>query len=252
MCKLVKTIEQTYDYDKYQTLPGLQRRISETHVKRLVDSFSLFGTAGAKIIVIKTKAINGKTNHYTADGQHTILAASRLNLPLTIFIVELYQDTLMNVSQYIAILNNNAKAWSTKNYLATFSYNNIIEYKIIYDRMNESGLQITDMLIIYTGGCGVKQNKMFKNGELKFPNFSDSELMFESVKKVLPYIPNKSYTRRSLYKVLTTAKDYNRMANAIIKASKALADGHTKFSENESDFYTHLVKIYKSEFKVND
>jgi hypothetical protein len=249
-CKLVKTIEQTYDYDKYENLPGINRPVIEGHVKKLFDSFSAFGTAGSKIIVIRTKSFNGKISYYLADGQHTVVAAGRLNLPLTIMIVELYEDTLFNVTQYIAILNNNHKAWSTKNYLKTYSYNNIVEYKMFGDVISNTGLTITDMLHIFTGGGGIKQNKLFKDGELTFTNVEDSNRLLNAVVKVLPYVPTKAYTRRSMYKVFRMTKDYNRFAEAIIKTSKSLADAHTKFSENETDFHKHLVRIFKSEFKV--
>ena len=43
--------------------------------------------------------------------------------------------------------------------------------------------------------------------------------------------------------------DYDKMAMAIIKASKLMKRANAKFSENEADFYTHLTTIKKATFK---
>jgi hypothetical protein len=40
------------------------------------------------------------------------------------------------------------------------------------------------------------------------------------------------------------------MAKAILKASKYLKRANAKFSENELDFYAHLMEIYRTEFKI--
>ena len=248
----VNVILNSYDYDKYENLPGQNRKVNESHVKRLMESFSFFGTSSVKITIVRTKSVNGKVQHFVADGQHTIVAASRLGLPLSIFIVELFEDTLLNVTKYIAILNNNAKAWSTKNYLKAYSSNKIFEYLYYEDVMEKTGLTITDLCFIFTGSGGYKQTRAFKNGELVFPDIKESNRLLKSVIKVLPYIPKKSFTRRSLYKVLRMTKEYDRMADAIIKTSKLLSDACMSFSENETDFHNHLIKIYKSEFKIKD
>jgi hypothetical protein len=74
--------------------------------------------------------------------------------------------------------------------------------------------------------------------------------MLDAVSLIKNEIPNKAFARRSLYKVLRLSKDYDKMAKAILKASKYLKRANTKFSENEQDFYTHLMEIYRVEFKI--
>lgn len=250
LSRLLKIIQEAKpsEYLKYKELQQRNRKKTETHIKVLMESFAMYGTAGARVIIIKTKAINGKTEYYIADGQHSIVAASRLGLTLSVFIVELYEDTMMNVVKYIALLNNNSKSWSNNNYVNSFY--DVTEYKIFADIINSTGLTISDLLHIFLGGTE-KQHKVFKSGTMKFPNVEDSKLMVNATLLVKPYIPNKSFARRSLYKIFRLAKDYNRMAKAILKTAEHLKLAQSKFSENEQEFYNHLMEIYRAEFKIS-
>jgi tellurite resistance protein len=85
---------------------------------------------------------------------------------------------------------------------------------------------------------------------MKFVNEADSMELLDAVMSIKNVIPNKAFVRRSLYKIMRLCKDYKRMAKAVIKTAEALKTAHTKFSENEREFYEHLVKIYKAEFSV--
>jgi hypothetical protein len=238
------------EYLKYSRLPNNHNRgIDEAQVRILMDSFSKYGTAGTKVIIIRTMVFGKVNEEYIADGQHSIIAASRLNLPLNILIVDLTEDTLMNVLRYVTSLNNTAKAWSTNNYIRTFYH--IPEYKIFDTIIKDKGLTATDLLHIFMGGASKEQEvKAFKSGDLKFFDADDSYKMLDAVSLVKNEIPNKAFARRSLYKVLRLSKDYEKMAKAILKASKYLKKANTKFSENEQDFLTHLFEIYRVEFKI--
>jgi hypothetical protein len=251
--KLLEIIQEAKPevYSKYLRLPNHHNRgVEETQVKTLEESYSTYGTASAVIRILRTSAFDGVERDYIADGQHSIVACLRLTLPLNVFIVKLHEDTLMNVVKYIALLNNTSKAWSNNNYIQAFYH--IPEYKIFDDYIKKSGLTTTDMLQIFMGGASKEYEvKAFKNGEMKFLDFEDSEKMFDIVVKIKPYIPNKAFARRSLYKVLRAAKDYKKMGKAILTCAKHLAKANTKFSENEQDFYTHLMEIYRAEFKIN-
>lgn len=252
MAYLIEIIQQAKpkEYLKYSNLPNNHNRgVDEQQVKTLEESFSKYGTASAVIRILRTSVFDGVEKDYIADGQHSVVAGSRLNLPLNVFIIKLHEDTLMNAVKYIALLNNTAKAWSNNNYIKAFYH--IPEYKIFDDYIQKGGLTTTDMLQIFMGGASKDYEvKAFKNGEMKFLDFEDSEKMFDVVVKIKPYIPNKAFARRSLYKVLRTAKDYKKMGKAIITCAKHLAKANTKFSENEQEFYTHLMEIYRAEFKI--
>ena len=247
--KLLEIIQEASPnvYLKYKNLEVRNRVIKEMHVKKLMESFSMYGTAAARVIVVKTKAVTGRTEYYVADGQHSIKAASRLKLNLTVMVVELYEDTMINLVKYIALLNNNSKSWSNKNY--NNSFYDIPEYKIFADIMANTGLKVTDLLFIFLG-CSQKQHKVFKSGDMKFADVNDSMLMLDATLVAMPYIPNKSFARRSLYRIFRLCKDYGRMAQAIVKTAEYLKLAQSKFSENETEFYSHLTEIYRAEFKI--
>jgi hypothetical protein len=239
----IGTINDVIGETKYVNLSGENRKINEAHVKRLMESFSEFGTAALNITVIKSKAFTGKAEYYMADGQHSIIACNRLGLAYSVNIVEMVVDTPLNVTRYIATLNNNSKAWSNDNYLTAFAKNNLSDYKVISDIIEKTGLTITDILYIFLGNSGVKENKLFKNGEFKIVNEKDSMELLEATLMVKEHIPNKAFVRRSLYKVMRKAKNYKSFAKAIIKTSQALKMGYSKFSENEQEFQDHLERI---------
>ena len=238
------------EYLKYSKLPNNHNRgVDEAQVKVLMESFSKYGTAGTKVIIIRTMVFGKVNEEYIADGQHSIIAASRLDLPLNILIVDLTEDTLMNVLRYVTSLNNTAKAWSNNNYIRTFYH--IPEYQIFDKLIKDKGLTTTDLLHIFMGGASKNQEgKAFKSGDLKFFDVDDSYEMLDAVTLVKNDIPNKSFARRSLFKVLRMSKDYKRMSKAILKSAKHLTKANAKFSENETDFLAHLIDIYRAEFKI--
>jgi hypothetical protein len=247
---LVESINSVMGTTNYKYLNGENRKVNESHVRRLIRSFVEFGSARATVTVLKTRAFSGRVEYYIADGQHTLIACNRLGLSFKVDVIELLEDTALNVTKYIATLNSNAKAWSNNNYLTSYAKNNVKEYKILSDIMSTSGLKITDLLHIFLGGGSSKEVTIFKSGKFSFINEEDSLELLNAVLMVKEMIPNKAPVRRSLYKIMRQAKDYNRMAKAIVKTAKALEVAQVKFSESEGEFYDHLVKIYKKEFGV--
>jgi hypothetical protein len=241
--QLVKTINCTKDSLGAKKLVGVNRPTNEEHIKALMVSFTLFGTARVVITLVRTRAFGGQYEYYIADGQHSLIACKRLDVPFSVLIVELDEDTKMNVTQYVAALNNTSKAWSTKNYLQAYCDNGVREYQKAVKIINETGLTVTDFEQIYLGGGGSKEHKSFKNGTMKFVNEADSDKLLDAVMMVKPYVPNKAFARRSLYKVMRMTADYKKFAKVIVKAAKALAESESKFSENEEEFLNHLIKL---------
>ena len=243
----IEFIPNCTELTKYKFLKGINRETKDPRVSIIVDSFKKFGTGSAVVTVIKTTAINGKVEYYVADGQHRLLAAQRLKLPINILIVELTLDTKLNLTKYISVLNNTSTGWSATTYLDSFKENGIREYTMLNELKTKTGLTMTDLLFIFIGS---NNRKAFTSGEMKFINENDSLELLDSVMMIKNAIPDKAFVRRSLYKIMRLCKDYKRMAKAILKTAEALKTAHSKFSENENEFYEHLVKIYKSEFSV--
>lgn len=238
--QIVEIITSTFDYNDYLLLDE-NRKIDPSQVKKLVESFIKFGTASLCITVVETISIDGTKRRYLADGQHSREACIFLNLPLTIVVVTLEEDTKENLVKYVAVLNNTSKAWSNLNFLKSYVSLGLEPYKILSELVNSTKLSITDLLFIFLGGSGKNENQIFKSGELTFPNEVDSHKLLDAVVKVKPFIPNKAFSRRSLFKVMALVSNYNKFANLIIKQSKVI-----KFSENEKEFHAELMTIFKN------
>jgi len=165
---VIERINDVTDFSRFKRLPNKNRTVAKNQVKALVESFRRFGGGASTIIIIKTYAFGKKARYYIADGQHRIEAAELINETMDVKIMQLSDDTTLNVTQYIATLNNNAKAWSTINFLKAFADNGLVEYKLMLDIKDTTKLSITDLLYIFMGNGGTKENKAFKSGEMKF------------------------------------------------------------------------------------
>lgn len=243
---LVKTIESTLDYMKFKTL-NENRPLDENHIKRLQTSFQTFGTSLCRMIVVKTKSLStdSKVEYYCIDGNHTRNSLHRMNLPIKIEIVELVDDTRLNLVQAMAVLNNSNKAWSPDNYLNSYAKLDIYEYKKMRNIKRETGLTISDIQRIFLGR-GKEQD--FKQGLAVFNDENNSQRLLDATMKIKLYVPNKAFTRRAFYKLCENTCDYDKFADAIIRTSKNLKKGYSSFSENEATFELQLVTIYKKTF----
>jgi hypothetical protein len=240
----VKHIAQTTDLKDFKTLVGLNRPLNKTHVNNIKQKFEIFGSAGATIIVVETRCF-GSLEHYIADGQHRRLAAIELDLPLNVTIVKLDDDTALNLMKYISVLNNTSKGWNNVQYMTSFANCGIGAYKTLQGVMLESKLKTTDLQYIFLENDSTLV-KAYKNGDLtELPNEEVNMKLYRAVMKVYPYIPNKAYTRRALYRSMRLSDNFNKFANAIVESGKHLKEANSGFSENEVEFFKHLEKIRK-------
>lgn len=244
---LVKVLAQTEDLKGFKFLVSQNRGVNKTHVNTIKKSFETFGSASATITVVETRSM-GSVEHYVADGQHRLTAAIELGLPLNVCVVRLEEDTILNLTKYISVLNNTSKGWVNEGYLRAYANNGIREYQLLLELQRESKLSMSDLLNIFLGN---KTSLVadYKNGNLAIPNEADSMLLYKAILKVKPSVPNKAFTRRSLFKIMREVSDYDKMANAIIKTAKLMKMANAKFTENEVEFYEHLTKIKKAAFK---
>jgi len=235
--------------DKYQRL-NTNRVVDEAHVRQLIESFTRFGTAGANVIVIKTKAFgNGKKYEYLKlDGQHTVEACNRIDLPYNVLVVELLNDTRLEVTLFMSALNNNKKAWSNKVFVNAFLNTNEIEsYIELAELLKNSKLTLTDILHIFLGNAGRVENNLFREGLFTFDKMDDGKELLQATTKVWDFIPNSAPCRRSLFKVMRIVKDFDVFADAIIAKSQEGQKG--KFTTDETTFFYELEKLAKETFK---
>ena len=244
--KLIKSFVNKKDFKGFELSP-LQRAISQINICKLMESFKKYGTASTSVTIIRTSAFGKKDQLIIADGQHTIKAAELLGLGLNGHIVELVEDTEDNILRYIAILNNVRTGWSNNVYLSEYaklSNEKAKRYRLFEELINEHKLTVTDLSYIFLGGGSKMEVDMFKNGEIEFANERESMRLLKAVLKVKGYLPNKSFARRSLYKVMRMSNNYDKFADKIISSN-------ITFSENEGELFSQLVAINKNISLVN-
>lgn len=244
--RLVKSFINLKDFRKFEMSP-LQRKIIQTNICKLMESFKKFGTGATSITIIKTSAFGKKDQLIRADGQHSMIAAELMGVGLNGHIIELVDDTQENILRYIAVLNNARTGWGNKTYLSEYAKlenDNAKRYKLFEELINDYKLTITDLSYIFLGGGSKMEVDMFKNGEIEFANERESMRLLKAVLKVKDYLPNKSFARRSLYKVMRMTNSYDKFADKIISSNMI-------FSENEGELFAQLVYINKNSLLVN-
>jgi hypothetical protein len=140
------------------------------------------------------------------------------------------------------MLNNTNKAWSPDDYIRGYAKLGLYDYKVLWAQRKETGLTPTDLITIF---LGKNVDEAFKQGNAKIVDEENAFRLLDATMKIKPYIPNKSFCRRSFYTLCENTCDYNKFADAIITHYKLLAKTNHKFSENESDFHGELFYIYK-------
>jgi hypothetical protein len=238
LAKVIEVKTQTFDYQNYTMLEGVSRKVDSDHVRNVVESFMNFGAEATSLIILETKAF-GKVQRIIADGNHRATGGKLLNLPLDIKVVKLTDDTIINVKNFIACLNNSLKKWNNVVYLEVFAEGKVYEYMKFKQIMAETNLKITDLLFLY---CGSGSTKQFQLGNLKFKNEKQSDKMLEEVKRMLSVLPKHTFTRRSLWRIMKKVDNHKKLATEIIKFSK------NGFSADETTFKLQLNEIYEKSF----
>lgn len=244
--RLIKSFVNKKNFKEFDKSP-LQRGINQTNICQLMESHNKYGTASTSVTIIRTSAFGKKDQHIIGDGQHTLASAELLGLGVNGHIVELIEDTQENILRYIAVLNNVRTGWSNNIYLSEYAKlgnEKAKRYQLFEQLISEHKLTVTDLSYIFLGGGSKMEVDMFKNGEIEFANERESMRLLKAVLKVKGYLPNKSFARRSLYKVMRMSNNYDKFADKIISS-------YMIFSENEGELFAQLVSINKNSALVN-
>lgn len=234
-----QSVRDSKNFDMLSNFPGKHnRQINKNSVKELTESMSLYGFLG-QIIFLETKAFGGEVKIYNVDGQHRLEAAKRLGIPFHYEVYELVEDTQDNVTKLISRLNSTAIRWSTKNFLEAQIANNKKDYILLDKIKRETKLTVTDILNVYLGGAGSVEMKIFRSGDMKFENLKESNNLLKSVLLMRDSLPNKSFSRRAMFKVLKSVKDHEKLAKMVSNSSMV-------FTENECELEKQLLSLYQS------
>jgi len=225
----------TKDYSQFNFFE-FNRPVDKNHVKKLASSMKLNGFRGA-IIVIRTSIVDGIERLYILDGQHRFEACKLLDIKFNFEIVDI--KTELELAHYIADVNNSAKAWGTNQFLDVWSKMKLTEYIKLNEVFKTTKIQITPLVIIYTG---LSDMKAFRGGSMSFPDENESDTIVAQIMDLKGLLPTKAFCRRAIVKVMRNKK-YNHevIKPYIIRQAKQVG-----FTENEKDLQAeleHLLKI---------
>ena len=152
----MKRINETTDYTIFKVFEG-QRNISEAHVRELMNEIQEKGYICAPIRVTPDMEV--------FDGQHTLEALKRLNMP-----VEYIIETGVRITpEIVRTLNNRQKKWTVRDYTTSFAKTGYDAYKLILELAERYKVNETIVLRSanrqQTNGSGAYN---YKDGKIEF------------------------------------------------------------------------------------
>lgn len=173
-------IKKTTDYALFKFRSD-NRPENKPYIKRLVESIR-----SKNLLEFRPIYVN---KHYEIiDGQHRLLAAEILGVPIYYQINEQFKPEDI-------IIANTSKSWGAQDYLNFYYKNGHIEYEKLYNFVKTNNIQLKIALILTMGQSKDSYYK-FKNGEYKFieENFGDSlELCWETINYIKKINGNSHY-----------------------------------------------------------
>ncbi len=142
----------TSDYDMFKFREDNRVAIIQSHVQRLADSIKARN-------LLELRPISVNADMEVMDGQHRLLAAKLLGVP-----IYYRQDHELQPSDII--LMNVAQTWKQSDYLNYYCRNNYPEYVKLKEFMKKNNLSLRIALGI-TSGHGNSVFSDFKNGQFK-------------------------------------------------------------------------------------
>ena len=180
---VVFVVRETYDYDKFKTMPG-NRAVIEAHVRRLVRSFE-------QKYLVRVVIVN--ENFEKIDGQHGIEAARRTGNPVRYVVVPGYG--LEEVQAY----NTNVEKWTKQQFLESFADLGVEPYVVMqkfmedYPIFNIASAEVL-LTLQYQGANYYRAEdgkrirfKAFEAGEMEIADLEKSRKIADHIIEFIPY-----------------------------------------------------------------
>lgn len=226
---------ESTDYNSFSFF-NFNRPVFTPHVKTLAESMKRWGFTSV-LMVIKTDVLDGVERYYVLDGQHRFSAAQMLGIPFKFDVIDI--ATKMELAQFIADVNNSAKAWGTNQFLNVWAKMEIAEYVKLLKVQNETKIQITPLVKAYTDKSSMTE---FRKGEMKFVDESKSDKIIEQIVDLNGYLPTKAFCRRAIIDVMNRPDYHHELIKPII-IRRAESIG---FTENETQLKAELEMLVRA------
>ena len=153
-------ILKTSDYKLFKQLPG-NREINRENVSNIVESIKQNNKLHLHPIVVNE-------NMYIIDGQHRLVAALKLNVPIY-YVIASGNDEI-DAYEHIMSANINQKSWSIEDYLHLYAIkDNNEDYKQFIAMMSKLKLRARALIGLVFGGNTGHIVESMKTGKFKMP-----------------------------------------------------------------------------------
>lgn len=146
-------MKKTKDYDMFVFRVDNRDHISELHVQKIVESIKVKNMLEMRPVIVNKKM-------EVIDGQHRILAAKQLDLPI-------YYEIDNDADGEEVIAYNISKAWTTKDYLNYYAKHNYPEYIKLAKFCKEQNLNLQSAMAIACKKSSKSLND-FRTGKFVF------------------------------------------------------------------------------------
>lgn len=155
-------IQKTTDYTVFTFRPDNRRVIDQTHVQRLAHSIT-----SRNLLELRPITVNAEME--ILDGQHRLLAAKSLNIPI-------FYKIEKNLTAPDIILMNISKPWAIEDYLNFYCQHAYIEYQKLQDFAKNNNLSLKLAITLALGYQHVNFHE-FRLGKFKFDaNIQNEEI----------------------------------------------------------------------------
>jgi len=186
-------IEQTTNYGKFKTIRG-NREINRVHLSKLEKSVADNNMLEANPIIVNERM-------YILDGQHRLLVAEKLGIP--IYYVVVPSGGMPEVQR----LNSNVRNWTMQNFLDSYVERGNENYIKLKEFMDRTGLAIGLAVLLFNGAQKKTKGadsyvQVFKDGDFKVNFQQFAEDMFQSLIELTPYCDEESWQDRAFVTAL--------------------------------------------------
>lgn len=188
-------IEKTTNYGKFKSIRG-NREINRVHLNKLCNSILENNLLEANPIIVNEK-------FQVLDGQHRLLAAEKLGLPIYYVLTPNGAGSIAEVQ----MLNSNLRVWSMLNYLNSYVARGNSDYVELQNFTNNTGLSLGIAILLFSGAqskgrTGNNVINSFKDGTFQatFKDFAYDT--YKALTSISKYCDDNSWNDREFVSVL--------------------------------------------------
>jgi hypothetical protein len=182
-------IYQTQNYNLFDRQHA-NRPVNSFHVKKLADSMKRHGFLESYHIVVTP-------NMEVVDGQHRLLAAQCLDIPVFYTIQE---NIDIGINRELNVTN---RKWRMEDYVDSYATDGFVEYQKLKTYMQESGLSLT-VFTSLSHKCDGGKNS-YKSGRYTFPTDKSVLIALEIITHLKKYC-DFSQSRQAVLGLLKTVE----------------------------------------------